>query len=156
MKGRGINLEIALLIIFATCVGMLLPIQAASNAGVSRYFGDVSYAVLLSFVTGIILVTAYILIAKPSLNSNLSELSFPKYLFFGGLISVIYTAAITYLSPRLGVGNTLFMIIVGQMIAALLVDHFGVFQSVKQEVTLKRVFGVVLMIIGVYLAKNKT
>ena len=41
------------------------------------------------------------------------------------------------------------------MIAALLVDHFGVFESVKQEITLKRVAGVTLMLIGVYLAKQK-
>lgn len=148
-------MEIIILIIFAVLVGMLLPIQAASNAGVSRFFGDVSYAVLLSFVIGIVLVSVYILVAKPSLNSDISQLSIPKYLVFGGLISVVYTIAITYLSPRLGVGNTLFIIIVGQMIAALLVDHFGVFESVKQEITLKRVAGVTLMLIGVYLAKQK-
>ena len=152
---KATKMEIIILIIFAVLVGMLLPIQAASNAGVSRFFGDVSYAVLLSFVIGIVLVSVYILVAKPSLNSDISQLSIPKYLVFGGLISVVYTIAITYLSPRLGVGNTLFIIIVGQMIAALLVDHFGVFESVKQEITLKRVAGVTLMLIGVYLAKQK-
>ena len=152
---KATKMEIIILIIFAVLVGMLLPIQAASNAGVSRFFGDVSYAVLLSFVIGIVLVSVYILVAKPSLNSDISQLSIPKYLVFGGLISVVYTIAITYLSPRLGVGNTLFIIIVGQMIAALLVDHFGVFESVKQEITLKRVAGVTLMLIGVYLARQK-
>ena len=149
-------MEMIVLIILATFVGMLLPIQAASNAGVARYFGDVSYAVLLSFVIGLVLVTAYILVAKPSFNSNISQLSIPKYLLLGGLISVIYTIAITYLSPKLGVGNTLFIIIVGQMIAALLVDHFGIFESVKHEITLKRISGVVLMLIGVYLVKQKS
>ena len=148
-------MDIVVLILFATFVGMLLPIQAASNAGASRYFGDVSYAVLLSFIIGSILVTAYILIAKPSLNSEITQLSIPKYLLFGGLISVTYTFAITYLSPRLGVGNTLFIIIVGQMVAALLVDHFGVFEAVKQEVSLKRISGVILMLIGIYLANQK-
>ena len=149
-------MEIIVLITLATFVGMLLPIQAASNAGVARYFGDISYAVLLSFVIGLVLVTVYILVAKPSFNSDISQLSIPKYLLFGGLISVTYTIAITYLSPKLGVGNTLFIIIVGQMIAALLVDHFGVFESVKHEITFKRVSGVILMLIGVYLVKQKS
>ena len=99
---KATKMEIIILIIFAVLVGMLLPIQAASNAGVSRFFGDVSYAVLLSFVIGIVLVSVYILVAKPSLNSDISQLSIPKYLVFGGLISVVYTIAITYLSPRLG------------------------------------------------------
>jgi len=123
-------MESIVLIVFAIVVGMLLPIQAASNAGVSRYFGDVSYAVLISFVIGIVLISSYILITRPSLNTNLSELAVPNYILFGGVISVIYTIAITYLSPRLGVGNTLFIIVVGQMSAALVVDHFGIFESV--------------------------
>jgi len=150
------RMEYIALIVFAVVVGMLLPIQAASNAGVSRYFGHVSYAVLISFIIGTILVSAYILIMKPSLNSHIAELSIPKYVLLGGLISVVYTIAITYLSPRLGVGNTLFIIVFGQMAVALLVDHFGVFESIKHEITSKRVIGVLLMLIGLYLARQKT
>ena len=148
-------MEYAVLIAFACIVGMLLPIQAAANAGVSRYFGDVAYAVLVSFVIGIILVSCYLLIVKPPLNSNLSGSQIPSYILFGGLISVTYTAAITFLSPRLGVGNTLFVIIVGQMLAALIVDHFGLLGSVTHEVSAKRLIGVLLMIIGVFLARKE-
>ena len=148
-------MEYAVLITFACIVGMLLPIQAAANAGVSRYFGDFAYAVLISFVIGIILVSCYILITKPVLNSNLSSLRIPNYILLGGLISVTYTAAITFLSPRLGVGNTLFVIIVGQIVAALIVDHFGVMGAVTQEVSLKRIIGVSLIIIGVFLARKE-
>jgi len=148
-------MEYAVLIAFTCIVGMLLPIQAAANAGVSRYFGDVAYAVLISFIVGIILVSCYILITKPTLNSNLSCSQIPSYILFGGLISVIYTAAITFLSPRLGVGNTLFVIIVGQMMAALIVDHFGVMGSLTHEIDRKRIIGVVLMIVGVFLARKE-
>ena len=149
-------MNFTLLILFAILVGMLLPIQAATNTGASRYFGDVSYAVLLSFVIGTILVSTYILITKPSLNIGITEQGFPKYIVFGGLISVAYTLAITYLSPRLGVGNTLFIIVTGQMFAAIIVDHFGIYDSIKHEVTPKKIFGISLMLIGLYLAKKQT
>jgi len=149
------KMESIVLFLFAILVGVLLPIQAASNAGVSRYFGDVSYAVLISFIVGVVLVSAYILISKPTLNSNVANLDFPNYIFYGGLISVLYTAAITYLAPRLGVGNTLFIIVVGQMTAALIVDHFGIFESVKYPITLKKVFGALLMVLGLYLARKE-
>lgn len=152
----AMKVEFIVLIVFAVVVGMLLPIQAASNAGVSRYFGDVSYAVLISFLVGIILIVGYILIARPSLNTNMAELDVPNYILFGGVISVIYTVAITFLSPRLGVGNTLFVIVVGQMSASLIVDHFGIFESVKHEITVKRVVGVMLMLVGLYLARKQT
>ena len=142
--------------IFAVIVGMLLPIQAATNAGAAKHLGDVSYAALLSFVIGTILISSYILIAKPSLNTGVLDLGFPKYIVFGGLISVIYTLAITYLSPKLGVGNTLFVIVTGQLIAAVIVDHFGIYDSVKYEVTPKRILGVLLMLVGLYLTKKQT
>ena len=135
---------------------MLLPIQAATNSGASKYLGDASYAVLLSFIIGTALISTYILLKKPSLNAEITNFEFPKYIIFGGIISVIYTLAITYLSPRLGVGNTLFIIITGQMFAAILVDHFGIYESVKHEVTPKRVLGISLMLIGLYLAKKQT
>lgn len=147
-------MNVTILIIFATLVGMLLPIQAATNTGASKYFGDVSYAALLSFVIGTILISTYILITKPSLNTEITEIGFPKYIFFGGLISVVYTLAVTYLSPRLGVGNTLFIIISGQIFAAVIVDHFGIFNSIRHEVTPKRVLGISLMLIGLYLTKK--
>lgn len=147
-------MEFIILVICAVVVGMLLPIQAASNAGTAKYLGDVSYAALLSFLIGTILIGAYILVLKPSLNSQLPDLSPRRYILFGGLISIVYTLAITYLSPSLGVGNTLFTIIVGQMLAALIVDHFGIFDSIKHEISLKRMFGVCLMLAGLYLAKK--
>ena len=153
-KVQASKMELIFLILFAVVVGMLLPIQAASNAGTSNYLGDVAYTALLSFVVGTLLITAYILVLKPSLNSEISELRPPNYILLGGIISVIYTLAITFLSPRLGVGNTLFIIVVGQMVSALLVDHFGVFDSIQHQITLKRVIGVGLMLLGLYLAKK--
>jgi len=146
---------IGILFIFALAVGAMLPIQAASNAAASRYFGDVSYAALLSFIVGAALIAMYILIKKPAVNDGLTYNRFPNYILLGGIISAIYTASITFLVPRLGVGNALFIIIVGQMIAALAVDHFGVFNVVKQEITTRRICGVFFMAIGLYLTKKQ-
>ena len=148
-------MNFTILIVFAVLVGMLLPIQAATNAGASRYLGDVSYAALLSFVIGTVLISTYILLTRPSFNTGISELSFPKYIIFGGLISVIYTLAITYLSPKLGVGNTLLIIVTGQMLASVIVDHFGIYDSIKHEITPRRVLGISLMLIGLYLEKKQ-
>jgi len=143
-----------MLAFFAAIVGVLIPIQAAANAGASKYLGDVSYAVLLSFIVGTILISVYILFMKPNISPGVLTLSFPKYILLGGCISAIYTIAITYLSPKLGVGNTLYIILVGQMFMALVVDHFGILGAMKHEFTLSRMSGVVLILIGLYLTKK--
>lgn len=147
-------MNIFILVIAAVVVGALIPIQSAAHAGTARYLGDVSYAVFLSFAIGLVLVSAYILIKKPAMAHGALSLDFPKYILLGGCISVIYTIAITYLSPRLGVGNTLFIIVLGQVSVSLLVDHFGIMGAVKQELTPARVLGVALILSGVYLTKK--
>ncbi|MVF14960.1 DMT family transporter [Ketobacter sp. MCCC 1A13808] len=143
-------------ILIALAVGTLLPIQAATNAAASRYFGDISYAALLSFIIGATTISGYVLIVRPTLNSPTLSSGFPGYIVLGGLISTVYTIAITYLAPRLGVGNTLFIIITGQMLAALLVDHLGIFGSIRQTLTLQRATGVALMIFGLYLTRKNS
>lgn len=145
----------AFLMLCAALVGMLLPVQAATNAGASKYLGDVSYAALLSFIIGAIVLSIYILITKPVFNSDVVNVTFPKYILLGGLISVVYTVAITYLSPILGIGNTLFTIITGQILAAFFIDHFGICNAITHEITPTRMLGLMLMAIGLFLALSK-
>jgi transporter family-2 protein len=147
-------MNLIMLAFIAAIVGTLIPLQAAANAGASKYLGDVSYAVLLSFIVGTILISLYILFMKPNIANGALTLAFPKYILLGGCISAIYTIAITYLSPKLGVGNTLYIILVGQMLMALVVDHFGILGAMKHELTLSRVSGVVLILMGLYLTKK--
>jgi transporter family-2 protein len=147
-------MNLIILALIAAIVGTLIPLQAAANAGASKYLGDVSYAVLLSFIVGTIIISLYILFMKPNIANGALTLGFPKYILLGGCISAIYTIAITYLSPKLGVGNTLYIILVGQMLMALVVDHFGILGAMKHELTLSRVSGVVLILIGLYLTKK--
>lgn len=147
-------MNLLMLAFLAAIVGALIPIQAAANAGASKYFGDVSYAVLLSFIVGTILISVYILFMKPSLAPDVLKLGFPKYILLGGCISAIYTITITYLSPRLGVANTLYIMLVGQMLMALVVDHFGILGAMKHELTLSRMSGALLILLGLYLTKK--
>jgi transporter family-2 protein len=62
--------------------------------------------------------------------------------------------AITFLAPRLGVGNAIRLVVTGQIVAAVTIDHVGAFGAVVQRLTMGRAIGAVLMIIGVILARR--
>ncbi len=72
-----------------------------------------------------------------------------------GLIVALYVLTITFLAPRLGVGTAVALIVTGQVLDALLIDHFGLLRSLTFPLTAARLAGAVLMIAGVFLALRR-
>jgi len=62
---------------------------------------------------------------------------------------------ITFLSPRLGVGTAIALIVTGQIFAALTIDHFGLMRSIVVSLTPTRLAGAALMIAGAFLALRR-
>lgn len=65
-----------------------------------------------------------------------------------------YLLSITYIAPHFGVGNAIFYILIGQLISAAMIDHFGLFGAQISELDLKRTCGIVLMALGVWMARQ--
>jgi len=78
----------------------------------------------------------------------------PWYAWVGGLCGVIFVIAATWGVPRLGVATTITLMVAGQLILGLVLDHFGAFGAPRQPVNLVRVLGVALMIGGVLLVRR--
>ena len=143
-----------LLAAFALVVGALIPIQAATNAAMSKALGGISYASLILFGVSIVVVSAWLLITQAPTPPASAFRAAPFYGYLGGVIVATYVLSITFLAPRLGVGNAICFIVTGQIFAAVLIDHFGLFGAPVQSLSLPRVAGIALMIAGLFLAKR--
>ena len=143
-----------LLAALALVVGALIPIQAATNAAMSKSLGGISYASLVLFGISLIVVVAWILLNQAPMPAAAAFRNAPIYGWLGGIIVATYVLSITYLAPRLGVGNAICFIVTGQIFAAVLIDQFGWFGAPIQLLTWQRVAGIVLMIAGLFLAKR--
>jgi transporter family-2 protein len=78
----------------------------------------------------------------------------PWWSYFAALGVVFYVLSVTWSAPRIGVGNAIFFVLLGQLVAAAAIDHFGLFGALKTTLTLKRAAGLLVMALGVYLAKK--
>ena len=78
----------------------------------------------------------------------------PKTVWLGGLIATLYIVAIVVLTPKLGVGLTTSLILVGQLCTALVLDHLGAFGGAQHPLNAWRVGGLALMIAGVVAVKT--
>jgi transporter family-2 protein len=138
----------------AVVVGALIPVQAATNAAMSRAIGSVAITSLALFAIGFVVVAVWAIVIREPLPSLETLRHVPAYSYFGGFIVASYVLAITFLAPRLGVGNAIRLVVTGQIAAAVIIDHLGAFGAVVQRLTLGRAIGAVLMIVGLILARR--
>jgi transporter family-2 protein len=68
----------------------------------------------------------------------------------GGLGAFYVTASIS-LTPRLGAATTVGLIIAGQVIMSVVLDRFGLLKLPVQPITLPKLGGAVLVIVGAIL-----
>jgi transporter family-2 protein len=74
----------------------------------------------------------------------------PAWVWFGGLLGAAFVVIATLAIPRLGASSLVALAVLGQMLASLALDHFGVLQQAR-PVDLPRVAGVLLVVAGVLL-----
>jgi len=139
------------LLMFATGVG--IPIMAALNSGLGARLGSPWAAAFLLFAAGTAIsgVAMLVLGAPPH-----GWFGAPLQYYAGGLLVAFYVLSITWAAPRMGVANAVFFVLVGQIIAAGLIDQFGLFGAMKSPLTVQRLVGMGLMLAGVFLARRVT
>ncbi|MCF6132900.1 DMT family transporter [Flavobacterium wongokense] len=149
MKSNLIYLAMALI------TGALIPIQASTNAAFSKSVGNPFLTGLMVFIVGLIGMVAFIVISGTAMPTTQQVISAPLYSYLGGVIVVIYVIMISVLVPRIGVGTSIAFILTGQVIFAVIIDHFGLFNVVPRSINFTRIIGLVLLISGVYIVMKK-
>jgi len=101
----------------------------------------------VSLVVLLILVAAFPGMADLRHLPGLSQ----WYLYVGGILGIAILAVPIFLIPRLGATATLTGLVIGQLLLAVLIDHFGIFNVPRVEIGLTRIFGILLLALGAYL-----
>jgi bacterial/archaeal transporter family-2 protein len=147
---------VLLLWLLAILVGALIPVQAAANAALSRALGGHPAVVaLLLFVVATLVSLVAIPLSGAPLPTGGQLRGAPWWSYTGGLIVAAYVLAITVLAARLGVGTAVVLIVSGQVLGALLIDHYGLMRSQSFPLTPVRTIGAGLMIAGAFLALRR-
>lgn len=130
--------------------GVGIPIMAALNSQLGARIESPWAASAMLFVVGGIV--AGVVLAINGLPK--APFSAPPHLYAGGVLVAFYALAVTWAAPKIGVGNAVFFVLLGQIAAATTIDHFGLFGAIRSPMTLQRGLGVLLMLAGVFLARR--
>jgi len=136
--------------LLAIAVGAGLTLQVGMNGAVGTGIGSPLLASIVNFVIGLAALVAVAVVGGARIAPG-SPGTVPGWAWLGGLFGAAYVAAITVLGPRLGAVALLALVLLGQMAAALLVDHFGIVGFEQTAVTPARLIGVALLAAGVML-----
>lgn len=140
-------------IIMAFFSGAVLPVQAGLNAKVGKGIGNPVYAALISFVVGAIGLTLYILFTKQQVS--LAEISrMPAYVWIAGLLGAFYVTAIVVLFPQLGPALTFGLVIAGQMLITVLLEHFSILTQQPNPFNWWRLLGILMIVGGVIIVRK--
>ncbi|MGQ2931882.1 MAG: DMT family transporter, partial [Sphingopyxis sp.] len=112
------------LIMLLTGIG--IPILAALNGGLGTRLGSPMAASMILFGLAFLIATAGALITG-SVGQIRFTSDIPPQFYFGGLFVAFYVIAVTFIAPKFGVGNAIFFVLVGQLVSAATIDHFGLF-----------------------------
>jgi transporter family-2 protein len=145
-------------LLFAAAAGVALTLQLGVNNRLREGLENPILTALVSFAIGAVGIVAYLLLslwngsyAMPTARAA-SEIAWWKWL--GGLLGAVYVVGVIIVVERLGGATTTGVVIAGQLISALVLDHFGVLGFPQHPISLLRVVGALLLILGVYLIQK--
>ena len=146
--------NIYFLLLIAVIAGVVLPVQTAVNNKMAVAVGSPILGALVSFAVGTLSILIYSIASGESLSSLPSSKEAPAIAWIGGLLGAFFVTATIILLPRIGVAMTISLIVAGQMITALIMDHFGLLGVEVRSMSLLRVVGVLLISLGVVLIRR--
>lgn len=131
--------------ILSVLSGILIAGMVVVNGGLTVQYGAYTATVLIHIV-GIIFISI-ILLAKHGRFRPAKK--FPFYMFTGGLIGVATTVFLNIAYGKICVSAILALGLLGQMIASLVIDHFGWLQMPHVAFPPKKLFGIAFVIAGI-------
>lgn len=128
--------------------GLAVAVQPSVNARLAQRVGVIESA-CISFAVGT-LVLLLIVLASGRLNlKGVGEAAWWEWT--GGVLGAFFVSMTIFVVPRIGTAAAMSAIIAAQLIAGVLLDHFGAFGMRQIPFDLKRGLGCLLLFCGVAL-----
>ncbi len=131
--------------------GCVMSLQPAVNGKLATQCTHPLQASLVSFGTGFLALAVVAFFLRTGLPSigNLVEL--PWWAWTGGLLGTYMVTVSLLVAPRLGATRWIALVLTGQILLSLALDHFGLVGYQEQRINLPRIIGVLAVALGVVL-----
>jgi len=156
LRNKNSNQSLYIWLVIGFMFGFCPPIQTAINSALGQQLQSPVTSALISFIVGTIVLLILTLFFNRSLKlatftPNQGPLK-PVY-FIGGILGVIFVTTNIILMPYLGAALTIIVVMLGQMLMGIVIDHFGLLGTYVSKITPRKVFGILSITIGIILLR---
>lgn len=150
------RLAVALVAAFGT--GVLVALQTRINGELGQRLGDGFLAAVVSFGSGLLLLTVVVLVFRPARRgvgrvvTALRTRDIPWWLVTGGVGGAVFVLGQGLTVGLLGVAMYTIAVVCGQTVSSLLLDHRGLARMPATRATPQRIVGAALAVVAVGIA----
>jgi transporter family-2 protein len=140
---------LALPMVLAVASGAGIVVQQALNADLRVSLGSGAWAGLVSYLCGTVCMVLLILFLREGVPSAASLARVHWFSWMGGVFGAAFIAIALFFIQRLGAATFIALLIAGQLICSLLLDHYGVLGLEQHSASPMRLMGAALLMAGV-------
>lgn len=144
-----------LFFILPVLAGLTITTQAGVNSQLKVAVNNPWVAAFISFLVGTILLGLYIVATRQPVPSLTQLRGIELYKYSGGLLGAFFVIVIIFSVQKIGSANVFALVIAGQLLIAVLYDHYGLFGFRQSDINWVKLLGVGMLIGGAYLINKK-
>ena len=150
-----ISSQLLFLLPLALGVGIAMAFQTAINSQLREHLHSPLQAALLSFTVGTIVLALMVFFQSAEKPSVAELANIPWLLWIGGCLGVYAISMSIYTAPKLGFLTFSGLVIFGQLVISMLLDHFGLLGTDKTPIHWQRLLGSIIIFVGVLLTLQR-
>jgi bacterial/archaeal transporter family-2 protein len=139
--------------LLAVAAGMCVALQAAANGKFRQNIDSPLFAAFFSICGTILTASIVMAVLRPPAPEMAAVRETSWWNWIGGPLGALIVLAGAALAPRLGVAAFMTLVIAGQILCSLVLDHFALMGMAEQPITWQRLLGAVLIVAGVVCVK---
>jgi transporter family-2 protein len=147
------TLVIFIYLLMALIAGATVPVQAGINARLNFFAGSPVTASIISFIAGTGTLIVYALITRVPLPGTAAFAGSPWWIWIGGILGAFFVTSCVILAEKVGAVSMLGLILAGQMVASVILDHYGILGYNVNPVSAAKIAGILLICAGVMLIR---
>jgi transporter family-2 protein len=142
-------------LVVALATGAAIAVQSLANSRLRVALDSPMWAAIGQFIVGLVALVVVALVMRQPVPDTGGLTRMPWWGWVGGAFGALFIIVAIVLTPRLGTALTLATITVGQMVAALVLDHYGWLGAPVVRLSLPRAIGAAFLLAGIALMRWK-
>ena len=147
-------MQVIYLYALAIGAGVSVATQQVFNGSLRASLGSPAWAGFFSYLGGLLTMIVVLFAFGERWPTWKAVIETPWWAWSGGVLGGVFILLMILLLPSLGAATLIALVVAGQMLLTITLDHFGLFGLTPHPVSASRLAGAALLIAGVVLIRD--